>query len=57
MAYSDLTQGELNALRRLNSGSDIDSHMWGDLARRELVERRLGRRVLSAKGRLAIGLI
>jgi ribosomal protein S19E (S16A) len=57
MAYGDYAQGELNALQRVNAGSDVDPHMWAELAKKELVERRLGKRVLTAKGRLALGII
>ena len=57
MAHEDLTQGELNALHRVSAGYDVDPHMWVDLLRKELVERRQGRRVLSAKGRLVIGIL
>jgi hypothetical protein len=55
MALGDLTQGETNALHRVASGYEIDPHMWSGLSKRGFVEQRLGKRVLTGKGRLAIG--
>jgi ribosomal protein S19E (S16A) len=50
-----LTQGEKIAMRRIAAGSLVDSNMWADLSRKGLVERRSRGRVLTAKGREALG--
>ena len=55
MNYADLTQGEQNAMRRVASGSDVDLNVWQDLHRKGMVERSSGKRVLTDKGRNALG--
>jgi hypothetical protein len=57
MNYSDLTQGEQNALRRVSADSEIGIDMWQDLTRKGLVERRQGKRALTEKGRNALSLL
>jgi ribosomal protein S19E (S16A) len=57
MNHSDLTQGEQNAVKRVSTGSEVGNDMWQDLTRKGLVERRLGKRALTEKGRTALDLI
>jgi hypothetical protein len=56
MNHSDLTQGEQLAMRRVSAGSEVGTDMWQDLFRKHLVERRLGKQVLTEKGRTALAL-
>jgi ribosomal protein S19E (S16A) len=57
MINSDLTQGEQNAIRRVQAGSEVGVDMWQDLTRKGLVERRQGSRALTEKGRTALELL
>ena len=54
MNQPDLTQAEVNALRRIAVGSVVDSNMWADLTRKGLIERLLGGDVLTHKGKMAL---
>jgi hypothetical protein len=57
MSHINLTQGEQNAIRRVSAGFEIGPDMWRDLARKGLVERRQGKRVLTENGRAALALL
>ena len=54
MYQPDLTQAEKNAMRRVSTGSVIDTNMWGDLARKGMVERTPNGRMLTDRGKTAL---
>jgi ribosomal protein S19E (S16A) len=54
MYQSNLTQAEKNAMRRISTGSVIDSNMWSDLARKGMVERTAKGRMLTDRGKTAL---
>jgi ribosomal protein S19E (S16A) len=56
MNKGDYTQGEQNAMRRVSAGSEVGPDMWQELFRKQLVERRQGKRALTEKGRNALSL-
>lgn len=56
MNHRDLTQGEMNALRRVSSGSDVDFNMWQDLSRKGLVEVRDGKKTMTERGKRTLRL-
>ena len=55
MNHGDPTQGEVNAMRRVAAGSDVDLNAWQELHRKGMVERSQGKRVLTDKGKNALG--
>jgi ribosomal protein S19E (S16A) len=54
MYQPDLTQAEKNAMRRVSSGSVIDTNMWSDLAKKGMVERTPDGRILTDRGKMAL---
>lgn len=57
MNYAVLTPAEKIALKRVSSGSAVDSNMWTDLHRKGLVAGLQGGRGLTDKGKAELRLL